>query len=91
MSSKRNESKNEQKTTATMTPTTNEYTQSQQAYSAATHRALDETRDTIKKYADEARSQIPSYVQTVNDYQEQTIQASREIADNYIHCFLSVT
>ena len=27
---------------------------------------------------------IPRYTQIVNDYQEQTIQASREIADNYL-------
>jgi hypothetical protein len=29
-------------------------------------------------------SQIPRYTQAVNDYQEQAIQTSREIADNYV-------
>jgi hypothetical protein len=48
------------------------------------NRALEETKDNIRKATDEARSQIPRYTQAVNDYQEQTIQASREIIDNYL-------
>ena len=48
------------------------------------NRALNETKDNIRKTIDEARSQIPRYTQSVNDYQEQTIQAAREIADNYL-------
>jgi hypothetical protein len=50
----------------------------------AVNRALQETKDNIRKTSDEARNQIPRYTQAVNDYQEQTIQATREIADNYI-------
>ena len=50
----------------------------------AVNRALDETKDNIRKTTDEARNQIPRYTQAVNDYQEQTIQAIREIADNYL-------
>ncbi|MGB8034763.1 MAG: hypothetical protein WCF03_13190, partial [Nitrososphaeraceae archaeon] len=50
----------------------------------ATVRALDETRDNIRRSTDEARREIPRYTQAVNEYQEQTIQTSREIADNYI-------
>ena len=50
----------------------------------AINRALDETKDNIRKTTDEARNQIPRYTQAVNDYQEQTIQATREIADNYL-------
>jgi hypothetical protein len=45
---------------------------------------LDETKDNIRKTTDEARKDIPRYTRLVNDYQEQTIQAAREIADNYI-------
>src|SRR5207253_10094521 len=48
------------------------------------NRALDETRDNIRKSTDDARKEIPRYTQAVNEYQEQTIQASREMADNYI-------
>ena len=50
----------------------------------AINRALDETKDNIRKTTDEARSQIPRYTQSVKNYQEQTIQAAREIADNYL-------
>jgi hypothetical protein len=48
------------------------------------NRALDETKDNIRKAAEEARSQIPRYTQTVNDCQEQIIEATREIIDNYL-------
>ena len=48
------------------------------------NRALDETRDNIRRSIDEARSQIPNYTQAINEYQEQSLQTSREIADNYI-------
>jgi hypothetical protein len=48
------------------------------------NRALEQTRDNIRKSADEARNQIPRYTQAVNDYHEQTIKAAREIADNYL-------
>jgi DNA primase catalytic subunit len=47
-------------------------------------RALDATKDNIRKTTDEARREIPRYTQAVNDYQEQTIQAAREIADSYL-------
>jgi hypothetical protein len=50
----------------------------------AIDRALDITKDNIRKTTDEARRDIPRYTQAVNDYQEQTIQAAREIADSYL-------
>jgi vacuolar-type H+-ATPase subunit H len=50
----------------------------------AIDRALDTTKDNIRKTTDEARRDIPRYTQAVNDYQEQTIQAAREIADSYL-------
>jgi len=56
----------------------------QRAQQQAVSRALDETKDNIRKTTDEARSEIPRYTQVVNDCQEQTIQAAREIADNYV-------
>ena len=77
-------------TTATTTTTTeasryaDQQQQQQQEQQHAVNRALDNTKDSIRRSIDEARSQIPRYTQSVNDYQEQTIQASREIADNYL-------
>jgi ElaB/YqjD/DUF883 family membrane-anchored ribosome-binding protein len=50
----------------------------------AVNRALDETKDNIRKTTDEARRDIPRYTQAVNEYHEQTIQAARDIADNYL-------
>jgi hypothetical protein len=50
----------------------------------AINKALDETKNNIRRTTDEARKDIPHYTQVVNDYQEQTINASREIVDNYV-------
>ena len=47
-------------------------------------RALDETRENITKSIDEARRDIPRNTQAINDYQEHTLQASKEIADTYL-------
>ncbi|MGC2573923.1 MAG: hypothetical protein WA364_20595 [Candidatus Nitrosopolaris sp.] len=58
--------------------------QQQREQRQSVNRALDETRDNIRRSIDEARSQIPNYTQAVNAYQEQSLQTSREIADNYI-------
>ena len=47
----------------------------------AVDRALDETRDNIRRTVDEARREIPRNTQAINDYQEHSLQASREIAE----------
>jgi hypothetical protein len=57
---------------------------SQQEIRQAITKALDEAKDNTKRAVDQAKKEIPRYTQIVNDYQEQTIQAAREIADNYI-------
>src|ERR1051325_3639911 len=48
------------------------------------NRALDETKNNIRRATDESRKDIPRYTKVVNDYQEQTIKAGREIVDNYV-------
>ena len=48
------------------------------------NKALDETKSNIRRTADEARKDIPRYTQIVNEYQEETIQAARQMADNYL-------
>ena len=48
------------------------------------NRSLDETKNNIRRTADEARKDIPRYTQAVNEYQEETIQAARQMADNYL-------
>ncbi len=50
----------------------------------AINKALDETKNNIRRATDEARKDIPHYTQIVNEYQEESIQAARQIADNYL-------
>ena len=45
---------------------------------------FDEAKDNTQKAVKEARKEIPRYTEAVNNYQEQTLQAVREIAENYI-------
>jgi hypothetical protein len=81
MSSKKEEQEN--KTTVTTSTTASPSQQLQEQHHLVS-RSLDETRDNIRRSIDESRSQIPRYTYAVSDYQEQTIQAAREIADNYV-------
>ena len=83
MSTKKEERKDETTVTTSQShsPSPSQTSEQQQQ---AVNRALQETKDNIRKTTEEARNQIPRYTQAVNDYQEQTIQATREIADNYL-------
>src|SRR5919198_3446808 len=58
--------------------------QQQQEAHKSINKTLDVTKDNIRKATDEARREIPSYTQAINEYQQQTIQAAREIVDDYI-------
>jgi cell division septum initiation protein DivIVA len=57
---------------------------SQQEIRQAITKALDEAKDNTKRAVDQAKREIPHYTQIANDYQEQAIQAVREMVDNYI-------
>jgi len=50
----------------------------------ALYQSLDETKRNIQKNLDEVSSRIPQYTQTIRETQEHAIQATKEIADNYI-------
>jgi vacuolar-type H+-ATPase subunit H len=50
----------------------------------AINKAFDETKNNIRRATDEARKDIPHYARIVNEYQEETIQAARQMADNYL-------
>jgi ElaB/YqjD/DUF883 family membrane-anchored ribosome-binding protein len=80
MSTKRHDRK-EEESTEIHSITEQQFQREQQQ---AVNKALDETRDNIKKTTNEARKEIPRYTQIVNDYQENTIQAIREITDNFV-------
>ena len=46
--------------------------------------ALDETKSTVKKTTDEAVKEIPRFTKAANEYQQETIQATKDIADNFL-------
>ena len=48
------------------------------------NKALDQTREDIRKSVEEAKREIPRYTRAINEYQEQTIEATRELADNFV-------
>ncbi|HEX7141497.1 MAG TPA: hypothetical protein VF222_03360, partial [Nitrososphaeraceae archaeon] len=75
MSTKRHDRKEEESNETHSTTTTTTEQQFQREQQQAVTKALDETRDNIKKTTNEARKEIPRYTQIVNDYQENTIQA----------------
>jgi hypothetical protein len=48
------------------------------------NQVFDESKKSIERNITEAKSQIPRYTQSINEVQEQAIQATRDIADNYL-------
>jgi len=46
--------------------------------------ALDETKSIVKKTTDEAVKEIPRFTKAVTEYQQETIQATKDIADNFL-------
>ncbi len=59
-----------------------EYSQRQQH--EAINRSIDETKNNIRKTIEEIRRETPRYSQTVTDFQNETAEATREIADNFL-------
>ncbi len=53
-------------------------------FNESINRSLDETKDNIKKSIDESRKQIPRINDSVNSYQEQSLQTAKEISEEYI-------
>src|SRR6476661_8920851 len=64
--------------------------QQQQDVDESVNRALDQTKDNINRSIDESKNQIPQYNNIVNSYQEQTLQAVKEISENYIESQKSI-
>src|SRR3954469_9251906 len=64
--------------------------QQQQEFNESVNRALDQTKDNINRSIEESRNQIPHYNNIVNSYQEQTLQAVKEISENYIESQKSI-
>src|SRR5215217_822821 len=66
----------------------NEYSsdkqQQQQEQHEATIRSIDMTKDNIRRSIEEVRRETPKYSQAVTDFQNETADASVEIADNFL-------
>jgi hypothetical protein len=57
---------------------------SQRQQQDAINRSINETKDNIRRAIDEVRKETPRYSQTVADFQNETADATREIADNFL-------
>ncbi len=53
-------------------------------FNKSVNQSFDETKDNIKKSLDESRKQIPKINDIVNSYQEQSLQTTKEISEEYI-------
>ena len=63
--------------------TTNTQHQQEQQHQA-TIRSIDETKNNIHQAVQELRSETPRYSQAITDFQTQTVDATHEIADNFL-------
>ncbi|MFL6491053.1 MAG: hypothetical protein ACJ70M_06080 [Nitrososphaera sp.] len=57
---------------------------SQRQQQDAINRSIDETKDNIRRAIEEVRKETPRYSQTIADFQNETADATREIADNFL-------
>src|SRR6478736_6752811 len=69
---------------------TNIQNNNQQDVNESVNRALDQTKDNINRSIQESKNQIPHYNNIVNSYQEQALQATKEITENYIESQKSI-
>jgi hypothetical protein len=47
-------------------------------------RAIDQTKENVKRSIEEARREIPQYAQSVTDYHQQVMDSAEEITSNYL-------
>ena len=48
------------------------------------NQVFDESKKSIERNITEAKNQIPLYTKSINEVQEQAVQATRDIAENYL-------
>src|SRR3954452_11088232 len=66
------------------------YNVNNQDFNESVNRSLNQTKNNINRSIDESRNQIPHYNNIVNSYQEQTLQAVKEISENCIESQKSI-
>ena len=54
------------------------------------HSSLDTTKENVKKSIDEAKDQIPRYADVVKNYQEQALESTGKMTDDYIEAQKSI-
>ena len=64
--------------------TNQNYSNNNNDFQESVNQSFDETKDNIKKSIDESRKQIPRINDIVNSYQEQSLQTTKEISEDYI-------
>jgi hypothetical protein len=72
------------KNTTTNNSTFSQNNTNNQDFKESINRSLDETKQNINRSIDESKNQIPRYNTIVNSYQEQSLQAAKEISEQYI-------
>jgi hypothetical protein len=54
------------------------------------HKSLDETKENVRKSINEARTQIPQFTNVVTHYQEQVLESTGKMVEDYIEAQKSV-
>ena len=61
-----------------------------QQFQESINASLDETKENVRKSIDEAKTQIPKYTNVVKSYQEQTLDSTGRMVEDYINTQKSV-
>ena len=61
-----------------------------QEFQSTIHRSLNETKKNVRKSIDESRNQIPQYANVVKNYQEQALESTGKMVEEYIEVQKSI-
>jgi hypothetical protein len=61
-----------------------------QEFQSTINRSLDETKENVRKSIDETKNQIPQYANVVKNYQEQALESTGKMVEDYIEAQKSV-
>ena len=61
-----------------------------QQFQESVNTSLDETKKNVRKSIDEARNQIPQYTDVVKNYQEQALESTGKMTEDYIEAQKSI-
>ena len=61
-----------------------------QEFQSTINKSLDETKKNVRKSIDESRNKIPQYANVVKNYQEQALESTGKMAEDYVEAQKSV-